>query len=182
MIEGIPVYSVATYQPLVNKYYAELTQFIKTNPTIEPFLSKPVDHIAVKAYGPKDLDLFVKSLKPHINKLNVAIINNRKLVSVNLKEPLAFGPDMVAWIEAMQPKLGKEGQFQAVLEHSEFYYPDFEEVIRVLKSSQISYTLGQNDFHKTLVMKLNKVGQEVKITDRPLIETLALEEAAIRDN
>ena len=83
-------------------------------------------------------------------------------------------------VELIHPRAGKEGQ-QVGFDHIERVWPDLDAAREYLKRRGVVFTEADNGHHQTLVMVINQRGQggqEIKITNKSLLEVHVEEEQA----
>jgi predicted metalloenzyme YecM len=137
------------------------------------------DHIALKCADAAQFETTAQAWLPLAKQASYVVLNNRRLASFELKEPIAIGAlGAVQWLEVMEPRPERAGSDFVGLEHSEFLFPDFAAAEQVLESRDVTYTPQSNPSHRWLNIVINPVGQELKLNSRLLAETVA---ANIRD-
>ncbi len=99
----------------------------------------------------------------------------RSLASAQLSGRVAMSGLEFGWVEVMQPKVGKEAE-AGLVEHTEFYFPDFFAVEQVLQQRGIDYDLQHNDGHSWVNVVMDEQGgREIKLNNKPLAEVILWE-------
>lgn len=157
---------VEELQQQANDYVAALEDYAAKH-GLE--LGGPVDHFAVKLADGKAFDDFIDRILPLAEKVHCVNLNNRRISVAFLKKPIYFGRfGNCTDIEIMEPKPEKVGKDLVGFEHIEIYRPDFDDLL----------DLGEfkdNGHHKSIVIKLNEKGQELKLNDSPIRDVLVKE-------
>lgn len=165
----------------VKEYEQSFTSFISVNNLPKEWFSVP-DHIAIKCADGND---YVKTCEEltHMTKNGIWEIdlNSRFLGSAELINPINLGEYGFSWIEIMQPRPGKETEIGFV-EHTEFFYPDFNVVQDFLKQNSVPFELQDNPGHKWINIEIDNSGREIKINDKVLSDVVKweLEEGHLR--
>lgn len=163
------------YEEEIERFAEELEGFIGRYELPEKWFKVP-DHLAIKCADGLDYVYRVEELLADAHQASEIIMDERRLATMELISPVIVG-DLwkVSWLEIMEPRPEKVGKDVVGLEHIEFYYPDFDEVTRLLASYDIEFTLQHNPGHAWVNIVLNKQGQELKLNNRMLGETVAEE-------
>ncbi|MBX4197250.1 hypothetical protein KW801_01690 [Candidatus Saccharibacteria bacterium] len=139
----------------------------------EVLLSDP-DHVMIKSSDPADFDTKFKQLKPWTAEDRYfAEIDGRFLVAARFLVPLALIERRpVEWIQIMEPK-SLDGTFDYFgVEYAEFFYQDFDKARLMLDKNKIEYSKKADEDHSWLNIRINNQGQEIRITDKLLAETI----------
>ncbi len=160
-----------TFDEQVTEYAAALEKFRKDNDLPYEWFATP-DHLAVKCADAADYEQTVQVWLPRAKSLSYISLNNRRLASVELLEPIAVGSNgQVVWVEIMQPRPEKEGKDPVGIDHMEFLFPDFVAVTTVLQAKNIPVEQDENPQHKWLSIMAN--GHEFKLNDQVLAKVVA---------
>lgn len=160
---------------LVQKYGEELQQFVAEHNLPLVWFAEP-DHVAFKAGDSSSFELLIESFEPISSRISAIHMDGRRLATAELNtsvQVLGFGA--VRLVELMEPRPEKVGVDYVGLEHMEFYYPNFEEVKTRLDTHKIAYSEQSNSGHSWINIVLNAAGQELKLNDKLLADTVAEE-------
>lgn len=137
---------------------------------------KVTDHVAVKGRNASGFEELIALFRPLAERISCVNMDNRRLATAKLKEPLAVGEfGTVEWVEVMEPRPEKIGKDVVGFEHMEFYFPDFDAIRAVLDEKNISYEIEQNPGHQWVNIVINKSDQELKLNNRTLTKIVAKE-------
>ena len=141
---------------------------------LEFVLGFPVDHLALKAEDGRDYEELLRIFSRISTRVYETLINSRRISVAQLKSfvGLRFGDTSLGstrLLEIMEPRPEKAGQDLVGFEHIELVVPQLEGVRQELMLRGSHFQEGGNDYHQTVVLKINDNGQEVKFTNRPLI-------------
>lgn len=143
----------------------------RKNYSIEELLAPPVDHVAVKARDSVHYSEIVGGFLPKTTLASFTRMDGRQIATLELSSPIYLDElGETLFVEIMEPKPEKVGRDLVGLEHIEIYNPDLEGVMRVLDEKGVTYEDGGNLYHRTVVVKINEKGQEVKFTNGRLGE------------
>lgn len=161
------------YEEAVEKFTEELEAFIERYELPKEWFKVP-DHLAIKCADGLDYVYTVEELLPDAHQASEIVMDERRLATLQLTSPVLVG-DLwkISWLEIMEPRPEKVGKDVVGLEHMEFYYPDFDEVTVLLAKYDIEFTLQTNPGHSWVNIVLNDSGQELKLNDRLLGDTVA---------
>jgi predicted metalloenzyme YecM len=135
------------------------------------------DHVAVKCADARHFETTAQAWLPRARQASYVELNGRRLASFELAEPIVVGElGSVMWLEVMEPRPERVGNDFVGLEHSEFLFPDFVAAEQVLRAKAVPYEPQSNPNHSWLNIALNAEGQELKLNNRLLAETVASEE------
>lgn len=163
------------YEEEVERFAEVLEGFIERYELPEEWFKVP-DHLAIKCADGLDYVYTVEELLPDAHQASEIVMDERRLATLQLVSPVQVGDlGEVSWLEIMEPRPEKVGKDLIGLEHMEFYYPDFDEVTVLLAKYDIDFTLQQNPGHAWVNIVLNEQGQELKLNNRLLGETVAEE-------
>jgi len=162
-----------TFHKELDIYLKSVSHFMYMNYLPESWFTKP-DHIAIKAKDAAAYDAHVEFWKTKAvrNRICEIKLNGRRLGTVKLKEPMSVGPfGLISWLELMEPRPEKVGKDKVGIDHMEFYFPDFDEVLMILKDRVIKAKKEKNPSHSWISVELHD-GQELKINDWPLAKII----------
>lgn len=156
-------------------YARDLEEFIDRFVLPEPWFAEP-DHIAVKCVDAADFDQTLKTFKDDAEHISYVEMGGRRLATVKLISSISVASlGDVSLVEVMEPRPEKVGRDIVGFEHMEFYYPDFDDVREVLKSRNHPFEMQGNAGHEWVNIVINSRGQEVKLNNRTLADTVAHE-------
>src|SRR5690349_1913904 len=102
------------------EYASALERFRKESDLPEEWFAVP-DHLAIKCADPADYERTVQEWLSYADSLSYARLNNRRLASANLSEPILVGVNgQVTWVEIMEPRPEKVGKDPVGIDHMEF--------------------------------------------------------------
>jgi hypothetical protein len=129
----------------------------------------PIDHFAVKMADARAFDSFIDQILPLADKVHCVNLSNRRISIAFLQEAIHFGRfGDCTDIEIMEPKPEKVGRGLVGFEHIEIYRPDFNDLLGLGE-------FKDNGHHKSIVIKLNEEGQELKLNNSPIRDVLVKE-------
>jgi predicted metalloenzyme YecM len=158
-------------QELLLAYSEEVKLFFYSYGLANLVLDVPIDHVAIKALDRKTYEEYLKIYLPLSKRLSYAEVNNRDLATAILYEPLdaaTFGT--VPMLEIMEPRPGVIATTYDLIDHIELLVPDLEAIKEALKAKDIKFKVQSNDQHTTVVVEITEWEQEVKFTDRSLLD------------
>lgn len=163
----------------VTDYGKAMLGFVQRKNFPELLLGQP-DNVMIKSSSPADFQNKFQNLKSWTAEHPYFIdVDGRFLVAARLLVPMSLAAQRpVEWIEIMEPKSpdGTVDYFGA--EYTEFFYGDFHKAELMLKKSRIDYAGMADPEHRWLNVRINKDGQEIRITDSFLAETIDAEVAS----
>lgn len=141
------------------------------------------DHFAIKVEDEEALQKVVNAIKPYcFDKygetpgLSIRKMDGRLVATALLRNPLHIKFNQINCIEIMQPKPENIGKEILGLDHLEFINSDFDGVQKELKKRNIPYGVNvKNGYKKTIIVKINAKGEEVKFTNKTLAEVVPLQ-------
>ena len=161
------------YEEAVYEYATELTAFIAKHELPDKWFKVP-DHLAIKCADSMGYVYTVEELLPDAAQASEIEMDGRRLAALRLTSPVTVGNlGKVQWLEIMEPRPANVGKDLVGLEHMEFYYPDFDEIIETLGKYSVNFKIQQNPGHAWVNIVLNDQGQELKINNRLLSDTVA---------
>ena len=136
------------------------------------------DHFAIKCADAGDYEEtcdVVASLADEEGVWQIEL-DGRYLASAGLASSVIVAGEAFSWVEIMQPRPGKETA-EGIVEHTEFVFPDFAQIMHVLDTKNIAYELQENPGHRWVNIPLDKHGREIKINDKALADVVKTEKA-----
>lgn len=156
-------------------YAQDLEDFIDALVLPESWFAEP-DHITVKCADAADFDQTLEAFKGDAEQISYVEMGGRRLATVKLLSSISMASlGEVQLVEVMEPRPEKIGRDIVGFEHMEFYYPDFKEVREVLRSRKHPFEMQGNAGHQWVNIVINNRGQEVKLNNRTLADTVAHE-------
>lgn len=153
-------------------YGQNLSWFVWKENFPDELLAEP-DHIMVKAPTPSDFEKRVQSLKPLAAESRFLEIDSRFLVAFRMIGAVAIQPSKrVEMVEVMETRHPDSQEEFVGVEYNTFYYPNFNEARKKLRNRRIEYITRSDEYHRWINIRINNDGQEVRITDKRLAETL----------
>ena len=168
-------------QSLLNQelhLYGELLQtFVDTHQLPAEWFEAP-DHFAIKCANFADYTETCQMMQPRADSEGLWEIqlDGRRLGSARLASSVLLAGHRFEWVEVMQPRPTKETS-NAFVEHTEFFFPDFESVLKTLSAKGIAATIQKNPGHAWVNIVIDNNGRELKINDRPLRDVVVIEKA-----
>lgn len=154
----------------IESYLADLRSFMREHGVVD-LLRGSVDHVAFKAADYAHYSAIVGGIVSKSRLSSFTRMDGRQIATIELVAPISLGElGETYFLEIMEPKPEKVGRDLVGFEHIEIYNPDFEGIMRALRESGVNFEDGGNDYHKTIVLKINEKGQEVKFTNGRLGE------------
>lgn len=158
-----------------SQYNTSFQSFRSRFPLPEEWFAFP-DHFAIKCANEPDYQLTCEELSQEVNSNGIWEIemDNRLLGSAKLAGAVTLGGYDFQWVEIMQPRPGKETD-SGFVEHTEFLFPNFEEILSTLKELGIEAELQKNPGHSWINVVIDSMGREIKFNDK-LLEDVAEDE------
>lgn len=168
-------------QKNIDSYINDLKKWLNSHDLWH--LLGPSDHFAIKVPDEEILLLLVDAIKPHCHDsvdgtpgLSIRKMDNRLVATGLLKNSINNTFNKIYCLEIMQSKPNNIGKDPIGLDHLEFINSDFEGVQIELKKKLVPYGVNiTNGYKKTIIVKINKKGEEVKFTDKTLAEVVPLQ-------
>ena len=155
-------------------YEESFSSFRKQHSLPDEWFEIP-DHVAVKcADGRNYAQLCNELSEMTVNGVWEIELDGRFLGSARLHEPIHLLDYNFSLIEVMQPRPGKETDFDFV-EHTEFLFADFAAVQAKLEQIEIEYELQENPGHKWINIVIDDMGREIKINNKVLADVVVWE-------
>lgn len=159
----------------VDEYGKRLVIFLNAARFPRELLTEP-DHAAIKVADASDFDTKLHALKPFAEQVAFTEMDWRFLAAAQLLVPLSLMPHRyVDWIEILEPKPEEVGKDFVGLKYGEFYFGNFGLAERKLRSRKITFDHRSDDSHRWLSIVINEHGQELRLTDTKLVETVSEE-------
>ena len=158
-------------QELLIAYSAEAKLFFYSYGLADLVLDLPMDHVAIKALNRKVYEEYLRMYLPLSKRLSYEPVGPRDIALALLYEPLDAGNfGTVPIVEIMEPRPGVIATTHDLIDHIELLAPNLDNVKNALELKGVEYKEQANDNHATIVVPINEWEQEVKFTDRSLIE------------
>lgn len=162
--EKIGMLGLGELRRVTDVYFEKLKDFMSSH-RLEDLLAPPVDYIAIKCADSRDYETYLYFIKSLTLKRSEVMLQGRRITNLVLISPISFGDlGETCCLEVIEPKPEKVGHDLAGFEHIEIYNPDLENVEAKLRDVGVTYERGGNEYHNTIVVKINEQGQEVKFT------------------
>lgn len=158
-------------QELLLAYSEEAKLFFYSYGLANLVLDVPVDHVAIKALNREVYELYLETYSPLAKRIFYEEVNKRDLALADLLQPLdaaTFGT--IPLLEIMEPKPGAIATTHDLIDHIELLVPDLEPVKATLAAKDVKFTVQSNDNNTTIVIPINEWEQEVKFTDKSLLD------------
>jgi predicted metalloenzyme YecM len=171
MGEGKQMITPERLQELLLTYSEEAKLFFYSYGLANLVVDVPIDHVAIKAKDRAVYEQYLEMYLPLSKRLSYEEVNSRDIALALLYEPLdaaTFG--QVSLLEIMEPRPGAIATTHDLIDHIEILAPDLEQIKENLQSKDVEFNVQSNDNHATVVIEINEWGQEVKFTDRALLE------------
>lgn len=167
------IYCLDFIQIMVSNYVPRLITFTKEY-DIEGYFKPPIDHIAFKVLDDEEYERALTYLQPHAYEGYETPLNERRIATIILKQPVALGPQgECSVLELMEPKVGRPATTYGELDHIEIY-KNIAQIKRFCQSTMGTSLVSEyrpHQGHDSLEMKF-PTGQEVKFTTVPLLENV----------
>jgi predicted metalloenzyme YecM len=168
---------LASLQAEMDVYDSTFHRFVSLHQLPAEWFLEP-DHVAVKCADKDDYTDTISSYEAHTDEEGIweLSLDGRLLASAGLARPVTLAGHAFSWIEIMQPRPGKETA-KGFVEHTEFYYPDFDSASTVLQERGIGYEIQRNDGHGWINIPIDGSGREIKLNDKALADVVIWERA-----
>ncbi len=158
-------------QQLLPAYAEEVKLFFYSYGLADLIIDLPVDHVAIKALNREVYDQYIEMYLPLSSRLSSCEVNGRQLATAKLYAALDAGTlGKVGLLEIMEPKSGAIATTHDLIDHIEMFVPDLEVTKQILKDKSVVFKMQSNDEHTAAVIEINEWGQEVKFTNKPLLD------------
>lgn len=159
----------------VDEYGNRLLSFLNTTRFPNELLIEP-DNTAIKVADASDFNAELHALKPFAEQVVFTEMDWRFLAAAQLLVPLNLIPHWyIDWVEIQEPKPEEIGKDFVGLKYGEFYFGDFGLAERKLRSRKIAFDRKRDNSHRWLNIVINEQGQELRLTDTKLVETVSEE-------
>jgi hypothetical protein len=157
--------------------YGKLVAGYVYNKDFPEILLGDPDHVTLKSTDATDFDTKFKQLKPWTAEDRYfSDVDGRFLVAARFLVPMALMERRpVEWIQIVEPESADGSLDYFGVEYAEFFYPEFTKARMMLERSKVAFSERNDDTHRWLNIKLNDKGQDIRITDRMLAETMDAE-------
>lgn len=137
------------------------------------FARLQLDHLAIKMYDGAAYEQALRNIRPFCRHLIEANLDKRRITIAVLQEPLELpGFGKTQMIEIMEPRPHMVGKDIVGIDHVELLLKDLEEAASLMAAKGIKIGDGVNIYHHTVVVRINKKGQEIKFSNKPIETTL----------
>ncbi len=134
-------------------------------------VDKHIDHVAVKALNRKEYEQYLEVYLPLCKRLSYEQVNDRDLATAELHDELDAGTfGKVSIVEIMEPRPNAAVTTHDMIDHFEVLVESLEDIKQILSDKGVEFTEQENPAHKTVVIAINEWEQEVKFTDRGLLD------------
>ncbi len=158
-------------QTKLHLYTDEVKLFFHAYGLGDLVVDKQIDHVAVKALHRKEYEQYMETYLPLCKRLSYEKVNERDLATAELYEALGAGTfGKVSTVEIMEPRPNAAVTTHDMIDHFELLVEDLEEIKKILTSKGVEFEEQENPAHKTVVVPINEWDQEVKFTDRSLMD------------
>ncbi|HSX45212.1 MAG TPA: hypothetical protein VLF39_03875 [Candidatus Saccharimonadales bacterium] len=156
----------------IKSYVGALNKFVALHQLPEEWFNKP-DHVAIKGKDGADFARLIELFRPHSFQITSVIMNKRRLASVQINGSINIGRfGEVSWVEIMEPRPEKAGKDVVGFEHAEFLFPNFDAARLILDDKKVPYEMQENPGHKWINIVINGGGQELKLNNKLLMDTV----------
>lgn len=153
----------------VDIYFMSLRDFVRQHSLGS--LIGPVDHVAFKTASTSHYEKCIEQFQCFAPTGNYVEMSNRRLATLELDEHKLLSCTELGqtrFLEVMEPKPDKANVGFSGLEHAEIFKQNLEAVKKELDHQGVIYSVSENPYHTTVVVKINQKGQEIKFTNRGL--------------
>lgn len=150
------------------KYDEAFSEFRRRHQLPEEWFAQP-DHFAIKCADEADYLATCEELRSEVTPDGIwqISLDERFLASAQLLGETTLGSYGFKWVEIMQPRPGKE-LTSGFVEHTEFVFPNFDQVLTVLKGSDAEIEIQKNPGHSWVNVVIDPAGREIKFNDKSL--------------
>jgi len=158
-------------QELLLTYADEAKLFFYQYGLADLVLDVPVDHVAIKALNREVYEEYLKIYLPLSKRLSYEAVGPRDLATAELYDPLDAGTfGKVSLIEILEPKPNTIATTHDLIDHIELLVPDLGPIKQALEHKGVQFKVQSNDNHTAIVIPITEWDQEVKFTDRSLLD------------
>ncbi len=158
-------------QQLLATYAEDVKMFFYSYGLANLVVDVPVDHVAIKALDKATYDEYLKIYGPLSSRLSYEAVGHRDIATSELINPLDAGTfGNVKLLEIMEPKPDAIATTYDMIDHIELLVPDLELIKVALQEKDIEFKVQSNENHTAVVIPMTEWDQEVKFTDRSLLD------------
>lgn len=159
------------------KYEESFKAFVAEHNLPGEWFAEP-DHVAVKCADLSDYDDTCNAFAGRVDDEGVWEIemDGRHLGSAKLIGAISVAGYDMNWVEIMQPRPGKEMP-EGFVEHTEFVFPNFDEIIVFLEGHSIPYERQGNPGHSWINIVIDGDEREIKFNDAGIGEVTTKEKS-----
>lgn len=155
---------------LLPPYAEEVKLFFYSYGLADLVIDLAVDHVAIKALNREVYDQYIQIYLPFSKRMSFEPVGPRDIATAELYEPLNAGTFGTAGLlEIMEPKPNTIATTHDLIDHIELLVPNLEPIQKILEGKGVIHKVQSNDNHTAIVIEINEWGQEVKFTDRTLL-------------
>lgn len=156
----------------VSEYGEKLSSFISSHRFPSGLLSSP-DHVMIKSATPGDFGKKAREIKDWAEYMAFTQIDWRFLVAARLIVPLSITRNRpVSWVEIMEAKSPDGTADYIGAEYTTFFFDNLGAAEGLIRNQQIPMERRADGAHKWLSININDQGQELRITDKCLTDTI----------
>ncbi len=158
-------------QELLFAYAEEAKLFFYSYGLANLVIDAPVDHVAIKALNREVYKEYIQTYLPLSKRLSYEAVGSRDIAIAELYNDLNAGTlGKVGVIEIMEPKPGKIATTHDLIDHIELLVSGLEPIRVALVNKQVEFSEQSTENHKAIVVTINEWGQEVKFSNKPLVD------------
>ena len=158
-------------QELLLAFAEDVKLFFYSHGLADVVIDLHIDHVAIKALDRKTFEQYIDLYLPLSKRMSIEPVGPRDIATAELYDPLDAGTfKSVSLLEIMEPKPGKIATTYDLIDHIELLVSDLTPIQTALESKDVIFKMQSNDNHTALVIPITEWGQEVKFTDRPLLD------------
>jgi len=169
---------IMNYVLETDNYRIDLERLIKLK-ELPRFWFEHLDHVAFKAYNPNDYQRLIEQFKPMSWQISEVEMDGRYIAAARLLGKHALDLSMLPWledtyvdtVELMLARPEDQGDDRIRFDHLEAFRPyGLLPTKKVLERKAIPYKPQSNDSHSWISVLVNNQGQEIKFSDRSLLD------------
>jgi hypothetical protein len=127
----------------------------------------------VKLKGPDAYEDFLSEITLSANSIEYIKINDRRIATAILNYKIQVGTlGQTSYLEIMEPRPEKVGKDKVGVDHIEIVNEDIDTVEQELKQKKIEYSRTNNGHHEAIILIIDKLGHEIKITNKSIEQVL----------
>jgi hypothetical protein len=159
----------------IRDFGEEVSYFAEAHQLPDELFTQP-DHVVFKAADIADFESRVKTITPWSEVTTFIEADDRFLVAAHTVVDLVLLPNRkFNWVQVIEPK-DKEKRPQNAdftgLEYAEFHFPNFEEAHKLMLRKGLDALKRHDGRRRWLQLALNPRGQQLRISDRRIADTL----------